>query len=84
VAGGDQGYLAGQVVRGEVDAGGDPGAGGVLSQQRRRSVVVLDPGLARQILNAHRAGPGLRMAHGQHDDHLVHPQEPAVDARMVG
>jgi hypothetical protein len=68
VAGCDQGHLAGQIGRSEVDAGGGSGAGGVLVQQCCRAVVVLDPGLVGQFLNAYRPVPGSWMVGGQDDD----------------
>ena len=83
VAGRDQGQLAGQIGRGEIDAGADPGAGGVPAQECRRAVVVLDPDLVGQRPHVHRAAPGLCMADGQGDDHVVQPEEPVFDPLVM-
>jgi hypothetical protein len=41
-------------------------------------------GMVGQRLDAHRPVPGSRMADGQQDGHLVHPQEPSFDAWITG
>lgn len=84
MTGRDQGQLAGQIGRDEVDAGADPGAGGVLAQERRRAVVVLGPRLVGQGVDVHRAAPGPRMVDGQCHDHVVQPEEPPFDPRVLG
>lgn len=54
------------------------------AQQCRRAVVVLGPGLVGQRPDVHRAASGPRVSDGQHDDHVVRPEEPPFDARVVG
>lgn len=73
VPGRDEGHLAGQVGGVKVDPGGDARASGMLAQQCRRALVVLDPGLVGQYLDPHPLAPGQGVSGRQDDDHLVKP-----------
>ena len=73
VPGRDQRHLAGQVGGVKVDPGGDARASGMLAQQCRRALVVLDPGLTGQHLDPYPLAPGQGVSGRKDDDHLVKP-----------